>query len=382
MSYKVRDHYLNDRLDITSHPQLMMLEILADYADSEGEKAGFAFPSMGALAKRLRRDKRTAQLLINKLEEAGEIVVVAGAGQKTARGTTNGYYLVSYLKAAGLPVPGVPKKAAEVRSDQRSQGRKGREYLRPSDEGARGETISTQGRRFLQNGAKKPSGEHVITDPVITEHVIEGESSYRVLHCDQPTAPTPPIVTDSADFDGPRTNAPVKAKATEHQKHLKLPKWLSEHIDTSKLVTDEEGNRNIPRNSGTTPFEVYLEFYPFDPKKMSGAKAYRIAEVVNDLPRWRTVVRDWFDGDHNPNNFRDMFDVYRNGWRNGGNVTAGAVSEDGTMVVNFQGRDITVPPNFVGYVRDGDKETRERYLGLLLSRVRNGVTDASRPAGH
>ena len=204
----------------------------------------------------------------------------------------------------------------------------------------------------------------------------------RIYHSDQPAYVPPPPVLDSANFDGPARSSSVKAKATEHQKHLKLPKWLSEHIDTSKLVTDEEGNRNIPRNSGTTPFEVYLEFYPFDPKKMTGAKAYRIAEVVNDLPRWRTVVRDWFDGDHNPNNFRDMFDVYRNGWRNGGNVTAGAVSEDGTMVVNFQGRDITVPPNFVGYVRDGDKETRERYLGLLLSRVRNGVTDASRPAGH
>ena len=311
MSYKVRDHYLNDRLDITSHPQLMMLEILADYADSEGEKAGFAFPSMGAIAKRLRRDKRTAQLLINKLEEAGEIVVVAGAGQKTARGTTNGYYLVSYLKAAGLPVPGVPKKAAEVRSDQRSQGRKGREYLRPSDEGARGETISTQGRRFLQNGAKKPSGEHVITDPVITEHVIEGESSYRVLHCDQPTAPTPPIVTDSADFDGPRTNATVKAKAQAHQKHLRDPKWYANTqfgLDVSKLVDDR-----IPKGTGSTPLEVWLEHHDYSRAECAGFESAMeiLSETITDLSLWREVVKAWsLKPRYDQTNFMAMRDWY------------------------------------------------------------------------
>lgn len=59
-----------------------------------------------------------------------------------------------------------------------------------------------------------------------------------------------------------------------------------------------------------------------------------------------------------------------------------STNDDGTLTVEFEGKQLIVPPQWIGHVTGDDKDKRNRYLGILLARVRNGVTDAGRAAGH
>jgi hypothetical protein len=58
--------------------ELLLLLALADFAND----AGFAFPSVPTLAKKIRMTTRNARYLLSKLEESGELVIERNGGPK------------------------------------------------------------------------------------------------------------------------------------------------------------------------------------------------------------------------------------------------------------------------------------------------------------
>ena len=67
---------------------LLMLLALADYANQD---TGQCWPGVKELAKKARMKERNAQLLLNRLAEAGEITIATNEGHQTESGRTNLY---------------------------------------------------------------------------------------------------------------------------------------------------------------------------------------------------------------------------------------------------------------------------------------------------
>lgn len=84
---------------------LLLLQAIADFADDEG----YAFPAVLTLAKKARVSERTAQTLIQKLRDDGELEVHAGAGP---RGTNRYRVVIPEAHQMALLTPKSPAGGA------------------------------------------------------------------------------------------------------------------------------------------------------------------------------------------------------------------------------------------------------------------------------
>lgn len=93
MALGAMGHYLDDRPDLGKDDAFIMA-CLADWANDRGECS----PSIAELAKRARITPRGATKAIRRLEDAGELIIMRGAGFRTKSGKTSLYVLASYAK--------------------------------------------------------------------------------------------------------------------------------------------------------------------------------------------------------------------------------------------------------------------------------------------
>ncbi len=89
--------------------KLLALLALADWSNDEGE----CYPSIDTIAKRIRRDRRSAQRVIGDLETAGELVIYPGMGKGADGKRSSLYYLVRFRETHKLVIPPMAKEAAE-----------------------------------------------------------------------------------------------------------------------------------------------------------------------------------------------------------------------------------------------------------------------------
>ena len=73
--------------------------------------------------------------------------------------------------------------------------------------------------------------------------------------------------------------------------------------------TESEGAR--PR--GDEAVQVYHDVMP---RRANNVQKDYISTQVEDLDRWREVLRDWRAEGYSPKSVKKMLDVYENGWRN------------------------------------------------------------------
>lgn len=104
--------------------QKLMLLAIADRCD----ELGVCYPGVERLARKCSVNKRSAQKLIHRLEEAGEIAVVEHAGIDTRGGKTNRYFMKKYRDELGIQTPegrvkdDMPSNKGDVQSDTTSGG--------------------------------------------------------------------------------------------------------------------------------------------------------------------------------------------------------------------------------------------------------------------
>src|SRR5690606_4221675 len=80
--------------------KLLMLLALADNAND----AGYAYPSVNTLAKKVRVNRRNAQKIIDTLEADGDLIVYNLVSEtKTQLHASNVYHLLRYAAETGSP---------------------------------------------------------------------------------------------------------------------------------------------------------------------------------------------------------------------------------------------------------------------------------------
>lgn len=123
MSAKWVGYFLDEAKDIQDPTELLLAIAIADHADANGS----AYPGMKLLAKKIRRDLRTVQRLVNALESYGYLEVVRGRG----RGKLSKFQLKKVTHESPLsdsenPTPAspfnAPKKAASMSSFNEIKG--------------------------------------------------------------------------------------------------------------------------------------------------------------------------------------------------------------------------------------------------------------------
>lgn len=129
MSVKAVSWYLDNSEQ--DGPRLLALLSLAEWSDDGGS----CYPSMASIAKRLRRSERTAQAVIAELEEAGELLVVPGAGMKVQGGYLTRYYLLRYMDANNAPIP--PEHASLAADRRHSDREHGHQGMQKRNEGVK-----------------------------------------------------------------------------------------------------------------------------------------------------------------------------------------------------------------------------------------------------
>lgn len=145
----VINHYMNERLDLNKTDTFTMI-CLADYADEKGE----CWPSVPALAKKLRVKDRAAQTALARLEDDGELLIVPDAGAVTQGGRTSRYVLLSYRDETEIPIPELWIKQARERR-ARNQKRGAKSTTPPPQRGAKPCTTSAD-EKEVQNRAVDP----------------------------------------------------------------------------------------------------------------------------------------------------------------------------------------------------------------------------------
>lgn len=151
MGMKAITHYMDDRADLSRSDSHAMI-ILADWANDQGE----CWPGMEAIARRLRITKRAAQKQMQRLEEAGELLIIPNDGPTIQGGRTNRFVLLSFRKSVGVNLPDSWKKLAENRRKQNAENGK-KSPTAKAENLQRGELSSarSKGRKRTQRGGSE-----------------------------------------------------------------------------------------------------------------------------------------------------------------------------------------------------------------------------------
>lgn len=231
MSVKAVSWYLDKSKQ--DGPRLLALLSLAEWSDDHGS----CYPSMASIAQRLRRSERTAQAVIAELEEAGELLVVPGAGKKVQGGYLTRYYLLHYMDANNLPISEEhAEMAAERRQSDRAHGHQG---MQKRTEGVQ----ETSPLNTPDNDPESDEGVQEVTPLPATKRGAEtckgvqvlAEKGCRNLH---PNRQLEPSVKTTLLPDGSTEQKPKgkgKAKSSEPPEAIEQRrKLLAAWLDVSK----------------------------------------------------------------------------------------------------------------------------------------------------
>ena len=85
----------------------------------------------------------------------------------------------------------------------------------------------------------------------------------------------------------------------------------SDKVETNEVEPNEESESARPREDKAV--QVYHDVMP---RRANNVQKDYISTRVEDLGRWREVLRDWRAEGYSPKSVKKMLDVYENGWRN------------------------------------------------------------------
>lgn len=97
--------------------------------------------------------------------------------------------------------------------------------------------------------------------------------------------------------------------------------------ERGRAPADDSGDKQSQAESGSTldryideddPVELYAMATSRRPPGVLAAD--EIKQTIDDLPRWRGVLKEWVGKGHKKTNIEGMLDVYRDGWRDGRKV--------------------------------------------------------------
>lgn len=331
MSIKVMSWYW-DHSKQEGH-KLLLLLALADWANEDGE----CFPSMGGLAKRSRRDKRSVQRTIKELEASGEILVYQGMGKGQDGQRSPLYYLLKYRHANSIHIPPMIIEAAQYyREQSRKQGKKGIEVrkaqaaLLDQQEGVTPVTPPTGDVDVTPTGdaSDTPTGDVDVTqirqlDPSLDpSEKREGESLDPLTSKSDPSpTPQPPPaqlatpmielaekVAEATSYDPPKPSKPaVSVKPARQQ--APLPESI--HFDGRKFK-----GGFIPAGKGATAVEVYYEAFSIrdNDARLTEPNEEDLTNLCPDLDRLRTAVTAYRrSGNYRKGNLQLILDWYNGG---------------------------------------------------------------------
>ncbi len=232
MSIKVMSWYW-EHSDQDGH-RLLALLALSDWCTDEGE----CYPSIKALAQRIRRDERSAQRVVSDLEGDGELVVYPGMGKGAEGRRSPLYYLIKYRESRGLHVePMIAEVAKHYRQIDKKNGRKGLQ-VRKAQALLSGDTDVTP----TGDTDVTPTGDTDVTptgdtDVTLIRHI---DPSYRSVSIDPSPRvdPPPPILVTSNGGGGGQPNG--------------------FHANGIKVILDSNGYHAMTSDSGALRSEKSL----------------------------------------------------------------------------------------------------------------------------